>query len=418
MATYPPAPTRPESADADTLAGEVVAAPVRQQRLAWLVLWLSFASFVALSGTALAGVRGFLASATDSRPGTLTTIGGTVLVRHPRQAQWVSAGPETVLEEGHRVRTDGVSQAFITLFDRSTVQVFTGTELEVTRSAVAPFGGGRQVLELTLREGKVHLGVAPQQQAPREVRLTTRHGYLTFSEGSYTVSVDGTATRVRVAERGAAVAAAGGATVALSPGARADLHPDGPRLLGVGQEELVYNGDFAQGLEGWRAGHVAGYLEGMDLPGSYELVVDEGRVAARFLRRGSRGTHSETLLAQDLDKDVSDYTDLRLSLDIKLKHQSLSGGGYQGSEYPVLVRLTYRSATSEPTAAWGFYYQNVDNNRTDLGTQVPRDAWVRYTVPVNLMTLNPPPQRLLSLQVSASGHDYESLVANVSLTAQ
>ena len=121
---------------------------------------------------------------------------------------------------------------------------------------------------------------------------------------------------------------------------------------------------------------------------------------------------------QDLDKDVTEYSDLRLALDVKLRQQSLSGGGYVGTEYPVQVRLTYRSANTETPVVWGFYYQNLDNNRVDSGTLVPQDTWLHHAVPVNLMTLFPPPQRLLSLQVSASGHDYDSFVTNVSLTAQ
>ncbi|MSQ10902.1 MAG: hypothetical protein EXR52_07880 [Dehalococcoidia bacterium] len=418
MATYPPQSTEPVETPAP-LGAAVLSAPMHQQRLAWMVLWAAFAAFLALAVFGVLGMKAFVERATEPQDGLLTTISGTAQVRAPRQTQWSSVDAETRLREGDRVRTDGVSQAFLTLFDRSTVQVFAGTELEVVQSAIASFGGDRRMVELRLLSGKVHLGVSPE--AKRTFRLTTRDGHVRLGEGSYTVTQDGLGTRVRVAERGQAVASvntdSGNETI-LTAGVRADLRADGLRLVGVGPENLVFNGDFAQGVSGWRAGHEAGYQPGLDVPGQQALATDEGRLAAHFFRRGSKGTHSETLLVQDLDKDATEYSDLRLALDMKLSYQSLSGGGYVGTEYPVLVRLVYRSANTETPVVFGFYYQNADNNRVDNGTPIPQNTWVHHAIPLNLMTLFPPPQRLLSLQVTASGHDYESFITNVSLTAQ
>ena len=44
--------------------------------------------------------------------------------------------------------------------------------------------------------------------------------------------------------------------------------------------------------------------------------------------------------------------------------------------------------------------------------------WVKFLAPDNFMTLSPPPRRILSVQIGASGWDYESLVTNVSLVGR
>jgi hypothetical protein len=360
----------------------------------------------------------YLDTATEARSGSLISIAGTVLVRQPRQAQWASADGEAALSEGAWVRTDGVSQGFVYLADQSTLQVFSATELQLTESAAARFGPEREFIGLTLRSGKVHIGVAPAGAAARTLRVMTPQGELRLEEGGYTITVDRASTRVRVAERGAAFVQTGASAGTVGPGQRGGLQAGGVLPPTQAHEELVFNGDFAQGMAGWRAGNIAGFREGADIPGVQELVYDQERLASRFVRRGSKGTHSETFVYQDIDRDMTDFKDLRLGLDMRVKYQNLSGGGYIGTEYPVLVRLTYRYAGGETSVTWGFYYENPDNNRTDFGVPVPKDAWVHYEVPVNIITLNPPPQRIMSLQVSASGWDYESLVTKISLAGQ
>ena len=424
MATYPPSVPGPNH---ELSATAVVAGPARddpavasarQQRLAWTVLWLAFGCFLLLLTGAGVLALHVMATATDAEDARVTTISGTVLLRQPRQTLWVSAGPQAPLSEGYKLRTDGVSQAFVSLFDHSTLQVYSGTELELTQHATKRFDPAQAILVLTLSQGKLHVGVAPVAGSRRSLRMVTPYGSMDLSEGSYTVTVDATATKVRVAERGEArlVSAHGGITI--HDGEHADMGPAGFTPPTLAPEELVYNGDFTQGLDGWRTGNVAGFREGSDVPGIQELISDEGRLASHFVRKGSRGTHSETFVYQDLDKDLSDYKDLRLSLDLRIKNQNLSGGGYLGTEYPVLVRLTYRSSGNETSAAWGFYYANPDNNRTDVGVQVPQDTWTHFASPFNLMALSPPPQRLLSVQVSGSGWDYDSLATNISVTVQ
>lgn len=156
----------------------------------------------------------------------------------------------------------------------------------------------------------------------------------------------------------------------------------------------------------------------MDVIGETTTALDEGRPVVHFSRRGSKGTHCESYIYQEINKDVSDLSTLKLSVRLKLLHQSLSGGGYMGSEYPVLIYIRYRAQEGEAAKVYGFYYQNESNNRTDNGIVVPPNQWQEWIAPDNLMALTPRPLQILSLQVSASGWDYESLVSQVSLLGE
>ena len=83
-----------------------------------------------------------------------------------------------------------------------------------------------------------------------------------------------------------------------------------------------------------------------------------------------------------------------------------------------MLRVSYRAVDGESFIVCGFYYQNQAQNRTDNGTPVAADTWVSYLVPDNLMALSPQPRRIVSLMVSASGWDYDSLVREVSLVGE
>ena len=360
-------------------------------------------------------MKGYLETATDARAAYSTVITGTVLVQPSRQFQWISATTDTELKDGDRLRTDGGSQAFLRLFDYSTLVVYPNTEVQMVRLASSRFTPRREEVELAVAQGTVHLGVAPPFATEKSVQVTTPDGTLFLQEGSYTISVADGRTQVRVAERGQAEVHVEGDSFGLLSGQRIELGPEGTLGPIEAQKEFVNNGDFGRGLDGWQSGNSPGFKEGADVMGVHAVTVDEGRLAVRFRRVGSKGTHDETYLYQEIGTDITDYTELLLSLEMRLAYQSLSGGGYVGSEYPLLVQVKYRTAKSEDAVVYGFYYQNEANNRTDYGIQMPKNVWVKYTVPVNLLTLNPRPQRISSIQVSASGWDYESLVTNISL---
>ena len=64
------------------------------------------------------------------------------------------------------------------------------------------------------------------------------------------------------------------------------------------------------------------------------------------------------------------FRSLNLSGLVKVSSASLDGGGYAGSEYPLMFRIQY-VAENGGTYNWthGFYVQNGTNRPTDMGEE-------------------------------------------------
>ncbi|MBI4299873.1 MAG: FecR domain-containing protein [Chloroflexi bacterium] len=392
----------------------------RREALAWGVIWVSFILFCLLIAGAVLGAFWYRDTAVDSRNASLTVLDGTVLVRRDGEGSWASADPEMVLKKGDSIKTDANAQAFISLFDGSTIRVFSGTELQIKKSWSSRFSSRRQSIVLSQTRGKLQLGVAVSPDGvQRHFALLMPTARMSLSEGSFSAKIDGDMAVLHVRERGNAVMTAAGQTVSLKEGewsqAGPKQTPSTPMPL---QEELVFNGDFAQGTSGWQVLREYGFQEGQGVEGKVERNIDEGRLAMRFTRADSRGTHFGIFLFQEMDRDVSEFSSLKLTLRMKLINQSLPGGGYMGSEYPLMVRIDYRFPGGQSFQDYSLYYQNKDGNRTDTGTKIPQGEWVEYTLPDNLMNLLPKPQHLVGIQVGASGWDFDSEISRIGLTGE
>ncbi|MBI2305085.1 MAG: FecR domain-containing protein [Chloroflexi bacterium] len=390
----------------------------KPETVAWITIGASFFVFCLLVAGLVISGRWYLANATQGREARVAVVNGSLLVKGKDQFNWVSSGPQTILKAGDSLKTDGASQVLITLFDNSTIILYSSTQIRLDTLASAQFSPYRERILLFQESGKSHIGVAPSPKGEKDFQVVTPQATMVLQEGSFAVRVNNEASQLKVQERGRASVVAKAQEVALKEKQRTEVVSGSPPASPQeAKEELIFNGDFSQGLKGWRTGNFLGFPEGQDVEGEV-AVADGGGSQVRFQRRGSKGTHSETYVYQEIERDVSDYSSLYLTIKFKLVYQSLSGGGYMGSEYPVALRMDYRSDRGDTFRIYGFYYHNEFNNRTDNGLLVPRDQWVTYTVPQNLMSLTPKPQQILSLQVSASGWDYESLVGEVSLAGE
>ena len=391
----------------------------RPEVLAWVVSLASFGLFCAMVVGILLGVFWYRREATIPRPARLTIIGGTILVRGRDQINWVSGTDDMELKEGDAIKTDETSQALVTLLDHSVVILYSGAEVELDRMACSRFEPEREWIAISHKRGKAHIGVAVPGASEKHFEVRTPQAVISLAEGSYTVAVDDRSTTLRVKERGEAKVSAQNLTVGLREGQRTEVQRGGvPSAPEIAKEDLVFNGDFSQGLMAWQKGNLLGFQEGFDVLGEVITALEDGRPVVHFSRRESKGTHCETYIYQEIDKDVSDLSTLKLALEFKLLYQSLSGGGYMGSEYPLFVYLRYRAQDGEAAKVYGFYYQNESNNRTDNGVMVVHNQWQEWTAPDNLMALTPRPVQILSLQVSASGWDYQSMVSQVSLVGE
>jgi hypothetical protein len=190
-------------------------------------------------------------------------------------------------------------------------------------------------------------------------------------------------------------------------------------------QELLVNGDLSQEITcdpnqvgPWRCYSDQGG-DGGNVNGSVGVVTAGDRRAIQIRRTGSERNSSKTGISQWIDRDVSDFRTLNLYADVRVDSHDLSGGGYLSTEYPLIIRINYRDVNG---GQWdyvrGFYVQNDTNNPTINGEPVPAGQWIPFDSSNLLASLPVRPFRILSIEIYASGWDYESYITNVRLKAE
>lgn len=194
---------------------------------------------------------------------------------------------------------------------------------------------------------------------------------------------------------------------------------------------LVTNGGFEDGLNGWTTGSGG--------PGYYShVVVDDGTEhpdALEYKRWGSGANGASVGAWQDLDILVSDYDSLYLELDVEVISNSLQDSGwwsyqYGGyGEFPVAVFVRYEDSDGS-IWNWNYNFFPSDDNeyfgRTNFG-YVDRSVWYHYvspnladvtttlTGPHNQPISSPTPYRITSISVGGTGWDFNGRIDNVNL---
>lgn len=392
------------------------------ERVAWAALLLSFATFLLVVVGGPLGVRWYIASAEREHKAVVESLVGTVVVEPPvgRGAVPLGRGQSMAITEGTVVRADETSEATITLFEGSFVRLFPGTSVRLERMRAPRYASGQhpRTIWLNLFGGRASIGTAPALSTPLDFRVVSLQGSAQLqADGKYIVSATNDRSEVST-YRGLADVSAEGQLVSVAARQRTSMELNQPPQPAVDvARNLVSNGDFSEGLDvAWRVFNDQG-TDGGDVDGTAEMVEDEGRNAVRFARSGGQGNHCETVLEQSIDAQLPDaVTSLTVHATVKVRHQSLSGGGYLSSEYPLMIRLTYRDVyDSETEWIQGFYYQNTAGNPTTYGEEIPHDTWHFFESGNLLEELPVRPYKIMRLRVYASGWDYESLISDVAL---
>lgn len=420
----------------------------RPETVAWMVLWGAFLVFCTLAVTIPLGVRWYIQNATDVREGVVSEIGRGTLQITPRatEIERVARKGEKVRERD-TVRTEKDSTALLSFFDGSvTVQLLPDTTVYIIQLRTAKFGAQTNSLLLWVDRyqgdrARARIGVSPLAGAATylEVRTPQAQQIRLSPDGSYAVEVRPGVTQMST-RKGEAHVNAQNAILLLDEGYATEIvegqTPGAPQRA---IQPLLAAGDFtalAAGAalpEKWLAFSRKEVAD--DVEGQVQLVSSDNAGAIQLKHGSGRNKHTETGIAQEVQWDVSDFVSLRLSLEAQVRYQSLSGGGFLGSEYPLLVRISYRGADGkEYIWARGFYYQNPEDYPTTNGRSVGQNAWYTYTAEllaprasgplqpsseqVDPAGMGPPPVYIFSVEVMASGWDYESLVRRITLVAE
>jgi FecR protein len=389
----------------------------RRQRLAWTILILASAVFCGLFAGLSLGARWYREQATSPRYATLEIIGnGTVLYQSEEAVREAAAIDRQRLQDGDRIRTTADGQALISLADGSNVRLWPYTEAQIRQLRASTYTTTHTLTLLNLNAGHLRAEVAPPSTLERRFEIQTPQGRALLREGSYRVEVDAQGTELGV-RTGSASVSAREQSVEVIRGERTIVGPnERPSPPSDGVRNLVLNGDFTRGFDRWQQGS---RREEDGVSGRVFLEPADGRYYVRMRRQGSQ-KHGETFVQQQINRDVTDETSLRLIMDVKIASHTLSGGGVLGSEYPLLVRLKYRDAYgSEAELVRGFYLANPDGRPTTNGMQIPANQWLPITLDLfDEKKVSPRPAQLLWVEIESSGWEYEAFVTGIQLLAE
>lgn len=423
----------------------------RPERIAWAITLTGFAIFCLI--TAASGMLGYR---WWTRP-TIAPI--SVEVQQQLAVQVQRAGlvrlevlTDNQLNPGDRImviKESTPGPAAKLRFGSATVALWAGTDL-----LIGPFG--RQwndptlaTARFNLKSGQVQVDITDDDQtvvleagssATPIVLERGRYRVRLLDPNSPTTAMaeraDGRGLEVAV-ERGQAYV--GNTTVRPGMLLQEVANKQSPRLT---TWQLIRDGDFQQlvndfnGQPGrvpspWRR-NVEATVEGARSTGQVRPTqncvdalarTDCEQPYVRFVRMGGNDRGFSTAIQQQVEADVSAYQEVRLSAEIKIVWQSLSKAGETGTECPLLARVKYMNNEGQNLQMDYCYWAFEHAGRTGVTSNLPYiktrqlqpNTW--YPLDVDLKQELPGLVKIQEISFQANGHDYESLVSNVRLTA-
>jgi hypothetical protein len=449
------------TASTKTEGQEVKPPRLRLQFTAWVVILASFGVFCLIAILAFNLVSDFFSRSVQKQNATLQiTKGQNVFIRRGGQAPEIRANLTEPVSMGDIIITDKESTVQLQFFDGTIVEVLPNTQLEIKESRIVTTNFVRKEKNLTVEvnnpaQGSNQSAAIQIRPAPptapefigQAVRVTTPDGALvifddTAREGLFTVSVehdaeDNKRTLIRAAttSRASAKAVAANQTLIVVPGDRVQIERGKPPTeLPDRIQQYIINGAFLNGLDYWTPLNGGNYKD-TRIKGS--TFVDTEKVEdgtqnrlhiARFAPEGEKPLTDavENSITQDFrNTALFDYNSLELTVKLRIKRQSLPGGGETSYEYPAFIKLFYGDKNNISREYFrGFYFRpnsNTTKTRDNLSEdssslRLKEDEWFEFKF--DLATLPNKPARLTNIIVGASGHEYEVYFAEVSLIAK
>lgn len=387
------------------------------RRLTWVLLTVAFVAWLVLAGGIARWVSGVVETAAAPAPTVLEQVSGIVLYREADRQTDSSAQQGMKVFEGDEVITSPGASASLRVFDGSAIDLYPGARLRTDAMRIGRLKPSATHAELALVDGALRLSIPPLARKAHTLNVGTPHTAAAFVPGEYTVRVGSDGTRISV-WTGRIAALAGDQIVEIGAGQKVIVAAGGApyRVVDV-LENVVANGDFARRFEGWDPWEERERGR-TDVPGSLEIVTPREAGAPsralRISRTSEIDAHNETGLRQTLARDVSGARQILVSGRVKVDYASLSGGGYLGSEYPLMLRIRYVDRRgAELVWAQGIYYANPENRPAQLGRLVERGVWTDFSA--DLTEALALATRLEHIEVSGSGHTFDASVSDIRL---
>lgn len=417
------------------------------ERLAWIIMLTSFAIFCFLAVTIPVGVNyamRYAALAQDARLSAITrTTGKVQLYLNARSQPILVRDEQSIVSEGMRiVSLDGAAQGTLEFFDNNdadlnnpnvlgTLQIYSDTDIEVERIRRPLFNSSPEpyYVRLKLNGGQVRVLNNSNDQEPLRIDLLTPQGDVRMQNGSFLVIVEAAKTDVQVRTGQAELSMNNGLSKIVTPNETGTISAieiiSTPTSSG---QNWIVNGSFkAPVSDAW----LAGPAENVVFPGEVTYVDGDEQQVVQFSQWNADG-HSDIGITQVISRDkVLSLESLVLEMDVKILFQSLPGAGQQASEYPIRVEIDFTDAYGKEIKwGYGFYQRELKpddpfppptDNENGRVIHVQQGEWYSFESE-NLIQLwksrGTPPERINTIRIYASGHNYQSMVREVYLLAR
>ncbi|MBE7474836.1 MAG: FecR domain-containing protein [Anaerolineales bacterium] len=399
------------------------------ERTAWIILLTAFGIFCLLSLLIPASIRWYIINATDTFSTEVTSVRGTVVIGNPAAglSSSLTDGNTTTAEENFIISTDTTSQAILTFSDDSSLTMYSDTTIVLRETRTPRFGWSPNPTQILIevQKGRVR-ATSSLSRTALNFDLSTPQARIELNEGSFSIETNETETQVTT-RLGQANVMSDGSVVMLKQGERAlvsENQAPSPPLPAA--QNLLKDSDFSPASlnNSWET-YERNFSEGGVLT-TAQVVTFQDRSVLALRSEGQDNVHTEVGVSQQVNKDVRDFQSLRIFAEVRLVRQSLPGGGQQGSEFPIMLRLDYKDADNNDRQWYhGFYYSPKPDNYIlydepfNSSERIARFIWYPYESDNLLTSLGPAkPVFVKSITIYASGWIYEAMVANVSLLAQ
>jgi hypothetical protein len=397
-------------------------------RVAWMILAVSFAVFCLLSVLIPFSIYWYIVNATTPFTTEVTSVRGTVLLGDPNieLSSSLTDGNTANINETFSVSTDDTSQAILDFFSDSSLTLYSGTKIKLLETRQPRFALSPHPIkiEVELQQGRVR-ATSSRSRQDVEFNINTPYATIVLDQGSFSVEVTDTdETRVTARLGQAEVVSGNNGAAILRTGERAEVSA---ALLSAplpSAQNLLASSDFAPNFtQAWEV-YKIDPIEGVTT--TVQSTDFGGRDVLVLRSYGQDNVHTETGVIQQVNKDVRDFQSLRVFAEVRLMRQSLPAGGQLGSEFPIMLHVAYKDAQNNDRDWFhGFYFDPPPSNfilynqPDNSSERIARYVWYPYESVNLLTTLGPAkPAYIKSIRIYASGWIYEAMVANISLFAQ
>jgi mannose-6-phosphate isomerase-like protein (cupin superfamily) len=419
----------------------VARSPANQVVRAWILLLCGLGVFLALVIYTGTYTYSYILGSTEEQTATIEPVAGqSILIRSESEQDWRVVTDRTTVMEGDQISTGSVSVGWITMFDQSTIEVSENSLVRIQKMRTSRLFRERKEVVVEPVRGSIYVGMAPRGEFNTSVfrvnagpaTVSMRDEIRDVQTGSFLVETqrldrtggeEDSILNVRVAVlRGAATLETDRGSRTLSANEQVVVDPGGEHGdVTSAVRELIRNGDFAREMSDWVEFHDHSG-DGSTESGQVERVPvqigDDVRIAAQLSRSTSSGDNWETGIQQSIGQSLRVHSSINLSFELRIDEQRPLGGGGAMIEFPLIAKIDYVDVNGQDREWWhGFYIAEdpAEPVPDHIATRIARSEWTSVHMPIgNLDTL---PRQISFVQFYSSGHNYRTLVTDISLTS-